>query len=144
PDSMLVLQGFWKKGKYIGKYEKPYVVHTLTNNITDVSVRKLNKAGSQIIINVKCITGGASNVMNQHLPKARLVDVQLVEGRFDQQVADETASLVSNNYTLRNVTYPFYAIFSFETKNDMKFDVERVGIEFLEDSNWYVQVNIDN
>jgi hypothetical protein len=144
PDSELVLKGFWEKGKYMGKYDKPYVVHTLTNNITDVSVRQLKKSGSEITINVKCITGGASNAMNEHLPKARLVDIQQVEGRFEQQVADESASPVSNKYTLRNITYPFYAILSFETKNDTKFDIERVGIEFLDGSNWYVQVNIDN
>jgi hypothetical protein len=140
----IVMSGFWKKGNYVEKHDKPYVVHILTNNITDASVRKINTNGSEVTINVKCITGGASNVMNQHLPKARLVDIQQIEGRFEQQVADESASLISNKYTLRNVTFPFYAIFSFETKNDTKFDSEKVGVELFEDGTWNIQVNIDN
>src|ERR1700674_1110135 len=41
PDSAVVLTGFWKKGKYIGKYEKPYIVYPITNNISDVNIRKL-------------------------------------------------------------------------------------------------------
>ncbi len=143
-DSDIVLNGFWKKGKYIGKYEKPYLVHTLTNNITDVSVRKLNSHGSEVTLNVKSITGGGSNNEYEHLPKPTLVGIQQIEGRFEQQVADESSSLMSNRYILRNITYPFYAIFSFETKNDTKFDVERVGVELLEDGNWYMQINIDN
>ena len=138
------MSGFWKKGNYVGKHDKPYVVHTLTNNVTDVSVRKIHNNGSEVTINVKSITGGASNVEYQHLPKTRLVDIQQIEGRFEQQVADESASLISNKYTFRNVTFPFYAIFSFETKNDTKFDSEKVGVELFEDGTWNIQVNIDN
>ena len=81
--------------------------------------------------------------MNQLLPKSRLIDVQQVEGRFEQEVSDETSSTVSNKYIFRKITYPFYAIFSTETPG-AKRQVEKVGVEFFENCNWYVQIGIDN
>ena len=139
-----VLSGFWKKGKYIGRYEKPFTVLTLTNNISDVNVRKLNKTESEITINVKTITAGASSNSANHLPKATLVNIQLIEGRFEQQTSDETSSLVANKYILRKVTFPFSAIFTFETIGQAKLPTERVELNFFEDCNCYVQVSIDN
>jgi len=143
PDSVLVMTGYWRKGNYIGRNEKPYDVTTLTNNINDVNVRKINSAESTITITVKSITGGAADMSNSSLPKCRLVDIQLIEGRFDQQLNDETSSTVTNKYILRGVTFPFYATFSFETPG-AKQHVERVNIEIKENSNWFVQVSIDN
>jgi hypothetical protein len=143
PGSVVVLTGFWKKGKYIGVYEKPYIVYSATNNVTDVNIRKLNNRESEITLVVKTITGGAANALYQLLPKARLTDVQQVEGRFEQEAPDETSSTVSNKYIFRKVTYPFYAIFSFETPGPNR-QVEKVVVEFFENCNWYVQVSIDN
>jgi len=142
-DSSVLMTGFWKKGKYLGRYEKPYIAHTLTNNISDLTVRKLNGAGSEIVITVKSITGGASGLSGALLPKSRLTGIQLIEGRFEQQATDETSSPVTNKYILRKVTFPFYAIFSFEATGT-KLQTERVGIEFYENCNWYVQVSVDN
>jgi hypothetical protein len=139
-----ILSGFWKKGKYIDEYEKPFTVLSLTNNISDVSVRKLNKTESEITINVKTITAGASSNSAIHLPKAQLVNIQLIDGRFEQRIDDETSSLMANKYTFRKVTFPFSAIFTFETIGQAKLPSERVELNFLEDCNCYVQVAIDN
>ena len=143
PHSAVVLTGFWKKGKYIGRYEKPYIVSSLTNNISDINIRKLNSTTSEITITVKSITGGASTLSNPALPKSRLIDIQTIEGRFDQQVTDETSSTITNKYIFRKVTFPFYAILSFETTGT-KLQAEKVRLEIFENCDWYVQVSIDN
>ncbi len=57
---------------------------------------------------------------------------------------DETSSLFANKYTFRKITFPFYAIFSFETIGDPKLPTEKVGIELMEDSNWLIQIDIDH
>lgn len=142
-DSADVLTGFWKKGKYIGRYEKPYIVHSITNNISDINIRKLNSTTSEITITVKNITGGASSLSNTLLPKCRLINIEPIEGRFEQLITDETSSSITNKYIFRKVTYPFYAIFSFETIG-AKLQVEKVGVELFENCDWYVQVSIDN
>lgn len=143
PDSSSIVTGFWEKGKYAGRYEKPYNVQVFTNNISDINVRKINKISPEIVINVKNITGGASNLTYTELPKSRLINIETIQGRFQQQVADETSSKIANIYTLRQVTFPFYAIFSFETTGT-KMQTEKVGIEILENANWDIQVSIDN
>ena len=143
PDSAAVITGFWKQGKYIGRFEKPYIVRSLSNNVSDINIRKLNSIQSEITITVKNITGGGSSLSNPVLPKARLVNIEPIEGRFEQQVTDETSSTITNKYIFRKVTFPFYAIFSFETIGTTQH-VERVGVEIFENSDWYVQVSIDN
>lgn len=143
PDSTILLTGFWEKGKFLGKHGKPYIVNLLTNNISDVNVRKLNSTKAEITVTVKNITGGASSFTTPVLPKTRLIDIQMVEGRFEQQATDETSSAITNKYIFRKVTFPFYAILSFETPGT-KLQVEKVRLEIFENCDWYVQVSIDN
>lgn len=144
-DSAIVLTGFWEKGKFVGKYEKPYNINTFTNNVSSVSVLKINGTQSELTITVKSVTGGAISLSGSAgLPKPRLVDIQMIEGRFEQQVSDESTSTINNKYIIRKITFPFYAILSFETQGQAKLPVERIGIELYENCNWGVQVTIDN
>lgn len=55
PGETVILTGFWMKGKYIGSYEKPYVVRSTTNNINSLNIRKLNSITSEITLSVKNI-----------------------------------------------------------------------------------------
>ncbi len=148
PDSV-VLTGIWKKGKYVGRYEKPYIVHSITNSINDVNIRKLNNTVSEITITVKSITGGGLSpglnpiISNPVLPKPRLINILPIGGRFEQQVTDETSSTVTNKYIFRKVTFPFYAILSFQAIGT-KLQEEKVVIEIFENGGWYVQVSINN
>jgi len=143
-DSTVELAGFWKKGKYIGRYEKPYVINSLTNAVSGLNIRKQKTGQPEITITVKSVTGGASSFGKSVLPKCRLTDIQLIEGRFQQQVSDESSSPITNKYILRQVTYPFHAILSFESIGAALPRKERIAVEILENGNWYIQVDIDN
>lgn len=72
-----------------------------------------------------------------------MIDIQIIKGRFQQEVTDETSSTFSNRYILRKVTFPFDAIFYFETTGS-KLQVEKAEVEINEDSGWFIQVAIDN
>jgi hypothetical protein len=145
PDSATLLTGFWQDGKYIGKYQKPYSIVPLTNGISDINARKISGTKAEIIIDVKSITGGGSSLYMPLLPKPKLVNIEVIEGRFQQQVDNET-STVTNKYILRNVTFPFQAIFTFETTgtNPMPLPLEKIKVEISESCSWYIHVNIDN
>jgi len=145
PDSATLITGFWQEGKYAGKYQKQYSASSLTNGVSDVSARKLNDAKAEITIVVTSTTAGASSINIPVLPKPKLVAIDMIEGQFQQQVDNET-SKINNRYTFRNVTFPFKAIFTFETigTNPLTQPRERIKVEFSEKSNWYVQVKIDN
>ena len=145
PDTFILITGFWQAGNYIGKYQKPYSVIALTNGISDVSARKIRGTKDEIIIAVTSTTAGGSSLNIPVLPKPKLVNIELIEGRFMQQANNET-SKITNRYTFRNVTFPFYAIFTFETTgtNPMPLALEKIKVEISEGSTWYIQVKIDN
>lgn len=140
---ILITAGFWKDDKYIGKFQKPYHIELFTTNVSEFSVRKLNSTDAEITINLKSVTGGASNLFNPSFPKTRLINIELIEGRFEQRVNDESSSKFVNSYIFRQVTFPFRAIFSFETQG-AKRQVERVGVEILESAKWYIHAVVEN
>jgi hypothetical protein len=139
----LITKGYWKNDEYKGEFEKPYKVDLFTNNFSEFDVRKLNSENTEIMINIKSITGGASSLIKVELPKPKLTGIAIMEGRFEQRVNDESSSKFVNIYTLRQVTFPFHAIFSFET-DDQKKQVIRVGVEILESASWYIHAVIEN
>lgn len=142
-DSLIVTEGFWKKGKYVGRFEKPYLVNMLTNNISEVNVRKLNNTQLQIVFTVRSITGGAASSSGVALPKVRLTNIEVIEGRFEQQLADETSSPISNKYSFRQVTFPFYAVLTFASTGTF-LQPEKFRIDVREGGDWQVQVAIEN
>lgn len=147
PDTATVITGYWEAGKYISNYQKPYTIYALTNGVSDATLRKAKKTNSvlpEVTIYVKSITAGGSSLGDALLPKPRLTDVQLIEGRYQQLVNNETTT-ISNKYILRNVVFPFIAILSFETNSiNSPMPAERVRIELTEKGDWYVRVSIDN
>ncbi|HTE34641.1 MAG TPA: hypothetical protein VK666_29885 [Chryseolinea sp.] len=145
-DKAVIMTGFWKKGKYIGQYEHPFIVHTFTNSVNNVSVRKMNGTDSYITLAVKNITGGASSLNEPQIAKVKLVSMEIMQGHFGQQLNDENSSTTTNRYTFRQVVYPFYAILTFERpmKGSFKAPVDKVGVEILESGNWNIEVDIDN
>lgn len=145
PDSATLITGFWQAGKYKGKFQKPYSVVSLTNGINDVSAKKMGDKKAEITITVTSTTAGGSSLYVPLLPKPKLINIELVQGMFLQRINNETSPLI-NRYTLRNVTFPFFAILTFETTgtNPMPLAVEKIKVELSESSNWYIQVKIDN
>lgn len=144
-DSFILITGFWQAGNYIGKIQKPYSVTSLTNGISEASARKLKDVRNEITIGVTSTTAGGSSLNIPALPKPKLVNIELFEGRYMQRADNETSRTI-NRYTLRNVTFPFYAILTFETTgtNTMPSAVEKIKVEITESSSWYIQVKIDN
>ena len=147
-DSATLLTGFWKKGKYVGKYQKPYSLKAITNGFSELNIRKKDNSSNTIMIVVNSVTAGASSMTASHLPKPHLTDISTIEGKFEQQVNDENSSIFTNTYTLRGVTFPYHAILSFETPHDAaggaNLHVEKIEVEIAESASWYIQVKVDN
>ena len=141
-DSIIVTTGYWKKGEFIGRYEKPYLIELLTNNISGISAKKNNSSISEINIVIKNSTGGASNVRNPVIPKYVLSNIQLLGGQFEDLRTD-TLSRIASRYTLTHVTFPFTAIFSFSVPGLM-IPVEKARIEIFETGNWNLNLSIEN
>ncbi len=142
PDSIEVISGFWKKGIYVGKNEKPYIIEVLTNNISELTLSKSNNEVSQINITIKNNSGGASNMDYAVIPKTILSNIQILGGRYDELLVD-TLSRIASRYTLRQVTFPFTALLTFETRGSM-VPVQLAKIEIFETGNWILKTSLDN
>lgn len=140
-DSVMVITGYWKKGKYIRRYENPYSVASLSNGVESVSIRNLDSSKSEITIIVKNITAGASDITRLALPKAILTNIQLLQGRFESRYDDESSSTTFNKYILRMVSVPFSAILSFRLP-EHRPNTEQVSVSILEPCNCSIQVNL--
>ena len=121
-----IVTGFWKKNKYIGEYEKPYVVNDKTTRVnrTDFSLtRNTQKIG---IINLSVYM-----ISNNVAPE--ITNIQILSGDFVNR-ANVTAGK-SNLVRLQQITFPLRARFSF-SNGDM------VDITFNEAAEYEVSVGI--
>ena len=50
-----LLTGYWKNDKYIGKYEKPYIVHSKTPDISFLDVTRENSLNKEISFEICCL-----------------------------------------------------------------------------------------
>lgn len=139
----IITTGFWKKGKYIGQYEKPYTSRALTSNVSDVNIHKGLGLPSSITIVVKNVSGGGASISSTNSMKPHLADLQLLKGKFDQRQTDESSSPGISKYVFTSVSFPFSATLSFEVAGST-MPIQKIIIELYETNSWEVMVNINN
>lgn len=135
------ITGYFRNGEYLGKYEKPFTTEMLTNNFSSISVKKMNTMVAEITLTVKNTTAGGSTNSQPVLPKSEIKNIQLVQGNFTEMVYD-TASQVTNRYTLRNVIFPFSAVITFERARSVQ-QVAIAKLELNETGNWIIRVDVE-
>jgi Uncharacterized protein conserved in bacteria len=128
-----VVTGFWKNNIYIGEYEKPYKIHMKTFMVASVSVtEEKNYRSNEIAITLESITGGSVDIHGL-IPKEQLTEIELVKGSYrERNVVDNMQK--RNIYILRDVIFPFRAIFH--------IDQENVEIEFFKAGTWTVAIKM--
>ena len=124
-----VINGFWKKDKYIGLYENPYQVNSTTTRINKVVCSIIKKGGSgSIIINTTQMSAFAGGV---GIPSISSISV------LSGQYLNKTNSAITNISITRlmQMVFPFRAIFYYA--NGEYFEVE-----FNEQADYDVTVNL--
>lgn len=128
--------GFWKKDRYIGKYEKPYAIIAQSSKISSVRVNNNNSNSiNQVSINIQSLSGGAST-MNGMIQKMKISSVDILKGSYLRQLDIDNQLKISRS-VFSGVLYPFRAVFRIAGS-------ESVEIEFFEAGNWEIDVNILN
>ena len=131
-----LLNGFWKKDAYAGKYEKPYIIHYKTIHVTHLSAIVQNKLLNQIDIFLDSETGnspiGASNPGGT-VAKPTLTDMTVTAGTFLRRTENDSYGK-KVGYTLEEVTFPFRVVLT--VGNDS------VDLEFLEPGRWNVEIRL--
>lgn len=130
------LYGFWKKDKYEGKYEEPYIIHYRTNQVSQIDVQQEKEKSNtlkEITIYVQSLTGGARQVQRNDIPKPKINSIEIIKGLYVQQF-DQDLNIKRTATTLRMVQFPFRARFIID--NDV------VDIEILEEGKWEVEIRL--
>lgn len=129
--------GFWKKDKYFGLYEKPYIIHSKTPDITtaDVEVTK-GTVATDIKFSIESVRGGA-NGLNQsgatQYPKITITNMDIVSGEYLNKVDNDNLPKTFIS-TLKSVQFPFRARITMGT--------DILDIEFLEKASYEVTIKI--
>ena len=118
-----VITGFWKKDKYIGLYEKQYVILSTSGRVNKADCRLTDKKGEDILITVHQVTGGLQSINN----------ITTITGTF---YSKNNQLMTNSSLTkLQQVTFPFQAIFYFSNG-------ESTEILFNEKGNYDVWVDM--
>jgi hypothetical protein len=135
-DQDSLVNGFWKRDAYAGKYEKSYLVHYKTIHVTHLSATVQNKLLNQIDIVLDSETGhspvGAANP-GALTPKPELTDMTVTEGTYLRRTQNDNYGK-KIGYTLEEVTFPFRVIFT--VGNDS------IDLEFFEAGRWNVEIRL--
>ena len=129
-----VVEGFWKKDAYIGKYEKPWMVHGKTGSVRDIEIDYSNDPLARVKIVVTNTTGGAQTSSGFIMPRHKVDNVQVLKGHYERLTSLE-AHLKSTETTLIEVIFPF--------RIKLNIGREEVEIEFFEQGSYTVNIAIN-
>jgi hypothetical protein len=130
-----VVEGYWKKDAYIGKNEKPYIIHNKTGSVRDVQVEFVPDPLARVKIVVTNTTGGAQTSSGATMPRFRVDNVQVLKGHYERLTSLES-HLKSTETTLIEVIYPF--------RVKLNIGREEVEVEFFESGSYIVSIAINN
>ncbi|MES2372446.1 MAG: hypothetical protein V4557_07695 [Bacteroidota bacterium] len=134
-----VVAGFWKKDIYQGRFEKPYKVLGQSSKVSTVRVTKnIGSKNYEINMVVSNTSGNTTKTdisasAASGVAKMKLTDIDIQKGNFTNKLDLDNAER-STKTIIRGVEFPFKATFRIEG--------EMVQIEFLEEGNYTVEVNI--
>ena len=112
-DSIIV--GFWKKDAYIGKNEKPWIVHSKTGSVREVEVEYTSDPLARIKIVVTNTTGGAQTSSGATMPRYQVDNVQVLKGHYERLTSLES-HLKSTETTLIEIIFPVQAKIKYRTR----------------------------
>lgn len=129
-----VVEGFWKKDAYIGKNEKPWLVHNKTGSVRNVEVTFTPDPLARVKIIITNTTSGQQTTFGV-VPPMKVDNVQVLKGHYERQTSLES-HLKSSETTLIEVIFPF--------RIKLNIGREEVELEFFESGSYTVDISINN
>lgn len=128
-----LVTGYWKKDKYRGEYENPYVITNVTSDIGRVQVEKMSDNESTVTVTVESLTSSSGMARSTFQTNTIMTSQNVTRGQY----VSKSANALTNKEitTFRGVIFPFKCTFNFG--NSM------LEIEFFEKGAWDVIVPIN-
>jgi len=132
-----VVNGFWRKDTYIGKYERPFIIHNQSSQISRIEIRKsteedLNSISVELVNSGGNLPAfGASSLVQ----KTILTDITILSGKFEKKVNNNDGTKVAS-LKLLEVEFPFKARY--------KLGIHEFIIEIMEEGDWVIEAFLNN
>jgi hypothetical protein len=110
-----LVQGYWKRDVYVGKFENPYTIFFKSMTITELSVDYKKEKYNQLTIYVTNTSGGSSTLSGE-LPKIKVDEVQLLKGSYSR-MAYNYNHVKKTETTIEGLNLPFRAKFILGQEN---------------------------
>jgi hypothetical protein len=125
------LTGFWKKDKFVGFYEKPFIINNTSSRISKVDCKVISNERNNIKMTFHQLF--SASTMDAPMSVAELRSITVVEGtyytKFNQVLGNNSVTYI------QQVSFPFTA--KFYMNNGEEFE-----IRFQEPGEWDVYVDI--
>lgn len=128
-----IVEGYWKKDSYIGKYEKPWVIHSKTGSVRDVDVEYTPDNVRRVKIIITNTTGGVKTPSGEK-PRYTVGEAIVLKGHYERLTSLES-HLKSTETSLMEVTFPL--------RVKLVMFQEEVDIEFYETGSYTVTIQIN-
>lgn len=135
-----LLTGYWKNDRYIGKYEKPYIVHSKTPDISFLDITRENSQNKEISFVMQSTRGGAT-ALSGPMPKIQITDIAVINGQFMTRTDDYNMPK-TNKTVIRGVEFPLRIRINLGT-SATPADADIIEIEFLEEGRYNVEITIN-
>ena len=135
-----LLTGYWKNDKYVGKYEKPYIVISKTPDISFLDISRENSNNKEISFVMQSTRGGATALAGP-MPKITITDIGVVDGQFMTRTDDYNMPK-TNKTVLRGVEFPLRIKIYLGT-SATPADADMIEIEFLEEGRYNVEITVN-
>ena len=135
-----LLTGYWKKDKYIGKYEKPYIVYSKTPDIAYLDISRESSQNKEISFVMQSTRGGAT-ALNGPMPKITITDIAVINGQYMTRTDDYNMPK-TNKTVIRSVEFPLRIRIYLGT-SATPADADMIEVEFLEEGRYSVEIRIN-
>ena len=128
-DSLII--GYWEKDKYKGLYEKPYIIHSSTTKILEISCKQRNKKGKTITIETYRVSSEGTIYRKSGVVLPFVKNIEITEGGYKDSQSINLANTAST--ILLEAIFPFRATIYFT-------DGEFFEISLLEKADYDISV----
>jgi hypothetical protein len=102
-----VLEGFWKKDTYVGKFESPYAIAYKSSLVNELEVTYKRDNYNQLTINVTSTIGGGASVSGGALVRMKVDDIELYSGSYGRMQFNEVSSKKTQT-VVTGISFPIH------------------------------------
>lgn len=131
-----IVEGFWKKDLFIGRYEYPYKVISKTKKVTSVEIKSATSANQNQITIWISSTSSSAGLIGRLIPKVEITNLILQTGNYIR-------TSQNNSYSSKSETILYDVTFPIRMRLDFSIGGESVEFVLNEAGSYIIDININ-